>query len=252
MDGWPADDGSRAILARTRRELLPAAALALDRGIPFRADGLTLLLEDPRLDGILADAANAPGPTPLLVRLGGVAAARTSRDEAVLAGPAATDQRSGIGKVDVHAACRAPSDAADLDESGPEVPPLADLLAALVAWAAAYPTLAALTAAIAAARSRLAALRAADPLLTLATAHATKGLEFDHVAVIGMSEGRFPSPRSLVEGGDPTRALEEERRLAYVAWTRARRTLTLVYEPGSPSRFLEEAFGEGVIGGETQ
>jgi DNA helicase-2/ATP-dependent DNA helicase PcrA len=252
MDGWPADDGSRAILARTRRELLPAAALALDRSIPFRADGVTLLLEDARLDGILAEAANAPAGTPLLVRLGGVAAARTSRDEAVLAGPAATDERSGIDQVDVHAAGRAPSDALDLDDPGPEVPPLADLLAALVAWAAAYTSLAALEAAIAAARSRLAALRAADPLLTLATAHATKGLEFDHVAVIGMSEGRFPSPRSLAEGGDPTRALEEERRLAYVAWTRARRTLTLVYEPGSPSRFLEEAFGEAVIGAETQ
>jgi DNA helicase II / ATP-dependent DNA helicase PcrA len=252
MDGWPADDGSRAILARTRRELLPAAALALDRGIPFRADGVTLLLEDPRLDGILEEAANAPGPTPLLVRLGGVAAARTSRDEAVLAGPAATDERSGIDHVDVHAAGRAPSDALDLDDPGPEAATLDDLLAALLAWAAAYTSLAALTAAIAVARSRLAALRAADPLLTLATAHATKGLEFDHVAVIGMSEGRFPSPRSLAEGGDPTRALEEERRLAYVAWTRARRTLTLVYEPGSPSRFLEEAFGEAVIGRETQ
>jgi len=252
MDGWPADDGSRAILARTRRELLPAAALALNRGIPFRADGVTLLLEDPRLDGILAEAANASAGTPLLVRLGGVAAARTSRDEAVLAGPAATDERSGIDQVNVHAAGRAPSDASDLDDPEPEAAPLDDLLAALLAWAAAYTSLAALEAAIAAARSRLAALRAADPLLTLATAHATKGLEFDHVAVIGMSEGRFPSPRSLAEGGDPTRALEEERRLAYVAWTRARRTLTLVYEPGSPSRFLEEAFGEEVLGGETQ
>jgi len=252
LDGWPADDGSRAILARTRRELLPAAALALDRGIPFRADGLTLLLEDPRLDGILEAAATAPAGTPLLVRLGGVAATRTSRDEKVLAGPAATDERSGIDQIDLHAAGRAPSDALDLDDPEPEAAPLADLLAALLAWAAAYTSLAALGAAIAAARSRLAALRAADPLLTLATAHATKGLEFDHVAVIGMSEGRFPSPRSLAEGGDPTRALEEERRLAYVAWTRARRTLTLVYEPGSPSRFLEEAFGEEVIGGETQ
>jgi len=46
IDGWPADDGTRAILARTRRELLPAAALALERGIPFRADGVTLLLEE--------------------------------------------------------------------------------------------------------------------------------------------------------------------------------------------------------------
>src|SRR5664280_155343 len=49
LDDWPVDGGSRAILARTRRELLPAAALSLERGIPFRADGVTLLLEDPRL-----------------------------------------------------------------------------------------------------------------------------------------------------------------------------------------------------------
>ncbi len=267
LDGWPVDGGSRAILARTRRELLPAAALALARGIPFRADGVTLLLEDPRLDGILEEAANAPGTMPPLLRLGAVATATIGPGRVALVGePDALDcpsvrraDRDSAGieprapeRLDGDAAGRPPTDAADLDESGSDVPPIADLLAALLAWAAAYPSLAALGAAIAAARSRLAALRAADPLLTLATAHATKGLEFDHVAVIGMSEGRFPSPRSLAEGGDPTRALEEERRLAYVAWTRARRTLTLVYEPGSPSRFLEEAFGEVVIGGKTR
>ena len=53
------------------------------------------------------------------------------------------------------------------------------------------------------------------------TAHGTKGLEFDHVGVIGMDEHVFPSRRTLEESDDPTRALEEERRLAYVAWTRA-------------------------------
>jgi len=127
------------------------------------------------------------------------------------------------------------------------IAPLTDLLAAVLAWATASPTLAALTTAIGNARERLTALRAAEPRLTLATAHATKGLEFDHVAVIGMSEGRFPSPRALADAGDPTRALEEERRLAYVAWTRARRSLTLAYEPDSPSRFLVEAFGLAVI-----
>jgi superfamily I DNA/RNA helicase len=79
--------------------------------------------------------------------------------------------------------------------------------------------------------------------LTLATAHGTKGLEFDHVAVIGMDAGRFPSRRSVTESPEPGRALEEERRLAYVAWTRARRTLTLVYDPLAPSLFMLEAFG---------
>ena len=74
--------------------------------------------------------------------------------------------------------------------------------------------------------------------LSLATAHATKGLEFDHVAVLGMEAGRFPSARSIGDAEDPARALEEERRLAYVAWTRARRTLTLSFDPEVASPFL--------------
>jgi len=238
MDAWPADDGTRAILARTRRELRPAAALALEREIPFRADGVTLLLEDPRLDGILAEAAAAQATVPLLLCLGAAATAEMRRAGATLDGPPVTGEPTA----------GAPADAVDLDDPGPEVAPLTDLLAALLAWATAYPTLAALTSAMRGARDRLVALRAAEPRLTLATAHATKGLEFDHVAVIGMSEGRFPSPRALADAGDPIRALEEERRLAYVAWTRARRSLTLAYEPDAPSRFLVEAFGPEVIG----
>ncbi len=89
-------------------------------------------------------------------------------------------------------------------------------------------------------RVRLAALRRDDANLTLATAHSTKGLEFDHVIVL--ADG-FPSQRSVAESDEPARALEEERRLAYVAWTRARRTLTLIHDPAAPSPFLEEAFG---------
>ena len=46
-----------------------------------------------------------------------------------------------------------------------------------------------------------------------------------------MDDGRFPSARAVSEADDPDRALEEERRLAYVAWTRARRTLTLQLRP---------------------
>jgi superfamily I DNA/RNA helicase len=66
--------------------------------------------------------------------------------------------------------------------------------------------------------------------------------------VIGMDAGRFPSARSLRESTEPARALEEERRLAYVAWTRARRTLTLSYDPATPSQFLREAFSEEELG----
>lgn len=61
--------------------------------------------------------------------------------------------------------------------------------------------------------------------VTLMTAHAAKGLEFDVVFVIGMEEGLFPHARSLL---DPSQ-LEEERRLAYVATTRARKKLYLSY-----------------------
>jgi DNA helicase-2/ATP-dependent DNA helicase PcrA len=96
--------------------------------------------------------------------------------------------------------------------------------------------------AIAERRALLTDLRRDDAPLSFATAHATKGLEFDHVAVIGLEAGRFPSRRTLEESPEPTRALEEERRLAYVAWTRARRTLTLIYDPDAPSPFLLEAF----------
>ena len=58
----------------------------------------------------------------------------------------------------------------------------------------------------------------------------------------GLDQGVFPSARTLAEAETPWRAMEEERRLAYVAWTRARRRLVLVYDPGAPSPFLEEAF----------
>jgi DNA helicase-2/ATP-dependent DNA helicase PcrA len=116
------------------------------------------------------------------------------------------------------------------------------MLTALLAWGSAHGDLDGLIAAIAAMRSRLAALRRDDASLALATAHSTKGAEFDHVAVVGMDAGRFPSGRAVAEADDPDRALEEERRLGYVAWTRARRTLTLSYDPGAPSSFLLEAF----------
>ena len=83
--------------------------------------------------------------------------------------------------------------------------------------------------------ARLAELRRDDAALTLATAHGTKGLEWDHVLVL--ADG-FPGRRSVSDATEPERALEEERRLAYVAWTRARRSLTLLYDPEAPSPFL--------------
>ncbi|MDI3298528.1 MAG: UvrD-helicase domain-containing protein [Bacillota bacterium] len=89
--------------------------------------------------------------------------------------------------------------------------------------------------------------------VTLMTLHSAKGLEFRVVWLIGMEEGLFPHSRSLEE---PDR-LEEERRLCYVGMTRAREKLYLVHawhrtifgsrSDGTPSRFLGEAAGPGVV-----
>ncbi|MFL5644464.1 MAG: 3'-5' exonuclease, partial [Chloroflexota bacterium] len=127
-------------------------------------------------------------------------------------------------------------------------PALCEVATAMLAWAVPFDDLAAFRSAIADTRTRLDELRRDDATLTLATAHATKGLEFDHVAVIGMEVGRFPSARAVTQSDDPVRAYEEERRLGYVAWTRARRSLTLVYDPSVPSPFLLEAFSPAELG----
>ncbi len=84
--------------------------------------------------------------------------------------------------------------------------------------------------------------------LTIMTMHAAKGLEFDHVFLPGWEEGVFPSQRALDEGG--LASLEEERRLAYVAITRARRQCTILHAANRriygqwtssiPSRFIAE------------
>jgi DNA helicase-2/ATP-dependent DNA helicase PcrA len=84
--------------------------------------------------------------------------------------------------------------------------------------------------------------------VTIMTIHAAKGLEFDTVFLAGWEEGVFPSQRSLDEGGNAS--LEEERRLAYVAITRARRKCTIVHAANRriygqwtssiPSRFVAE------------
>src|SRR4029077_16922108 len=121
-------------------------------------------------------------------------------------------------------------------------PAVDEIAAALLGWAVGQPDLAPLARDVADARARLATLRQEDAALTLATAHGTKGLEFDHVIVIGMEAGRFPSARAVAQADDPARAYEVERRLAYVAWTRARRSLTLLYDPSVASPFLLEAF----------
>jgi len=112
----------------------------------------------------------------------------------------------------------------------------------LLSWSLGFKTVDELRSALVAARARRKQLCRDDAQLVLATAHGTKGLEFDHVAVIGLDDNVFPSRRTVEEAIDPVRAVEEERRLAYVAWTRARRSLLLVYDPEAPSVFMRDAF----------
>jgi len=84
--------------------------------------------------------------------------------------------------------------------------------------------------------------------VTIMTMHAAKGLEFDHLFLPGWEEGVFPSQRAIDEGG--LASLEEERRLAYVAITRAKRRCTILHAANRriygqwtssiPSRFIED------------
>nr|WP_137678127.1 UvrD-helicase domain-containing protein [Parerythrobacter lutipelagi] len=93
-----------------------------------------------------------------------------------------------------------------------------------------------------------------DEKVTIMTMHAAKGLEFDNVFLPGWEEGVFPSQRSLDEGG--LASLEEERRLAYVAITRAKRHCTILHAANRriygqwtssiPSRFIAELPDEHV------
>ena len=90
--------------------------------------------------------------------------------------------------------------------------------------------------------------------VTIMTIHAAKGLEFDTVFLAGWEEGLFPSQRALDEGG--LASLEEERRLAYVAITRARRRATILHAANRriygqwnssiPSRFVGELPAEHI------
>ncbi len=91
-----------------------------------------------------------------------------------------------------------------------------------------------------------------DDAAVMMTMHAAKGLEFANVFLVGFEDGLFPGMRAI---GDPEE-MEEERRLCYVAITRAKKTLTITHarqrmlygrtSSALPSRFLEELPPDGV------
>ena len=86
----------------------------------------------------------------------------------------------------------------------------------------------------------------ADDAIVMMTMHSAKGLEFPHVFLVGFEDGLFPGQRSIGDNEE----MEEERRLCYVAVTRAKKTLTISYarqrmiygrtSASMPSRFLKE------------
>ncbi len=92
-----------------------------------------------------------------------------------------------------------------------------------------------------------------DQYISLMSIHMAKGLEFNYVFVLGLSDNIFPSNRALEEAGND--GLEEERRLAYVAFTRAKRKLFLTENhgysyvtqgPKQASQFVSEVGTENV------
>ena len=94
----------------------------------------------------------------------------------------------------------------------------------------------------------------AEEKITLMTLHAAKGLEFDTIFLPGWEEGLFPHQRSLDQEG--LKGLEEERRLAYVGITRARKEVRITFaanrriynnwQNALPSRFIDELPEENV------
>ena len=96
-------------------------------------------------------------------------------------------------------------------------------------------------------------LQAPRAAVTLMTLHSAKGLEFEAVFLVGLEEGVFPHGRAL----EDAEGIEEERRLAYVGLTRAKRYLFLAWAaerrtggyagPREPSRFLLEMPAEALV-----
>ena len=194
-------------LARTRTELEPVRLALVRQAVPHRTSVTPLIELEPtcRLLDELRRTAPSGHPFHAIDRL-----------------------RSGLG-------WRRGEPGADT-LAGEEL----DGIEALLGWATGFATVTAFLAAADAARERLRALATPDALVELATVHGAKGREWETVVLVGWEEDRFPNRRALLGARDPDRALEEERRLGYVALTRATRRLILCFDPARPSPFLGE------------
>ncbi len=202
-----AADGARCcFLARTRAELAPVSLALVRRGVPHSTN-LTGPFDVPRIDEVLAGLRRFDGEKPPFAAIQAVRAALGWRR---------TDEPDDLGEED-HLA-----------------------LDALAGWAVGFRSLDRFLVAATRVREQLARLRTPDAAVELVTVHGAKGREWPTVIVVGFEEERFPNRRALVGAADEGRAIEEERRLAYVALTRATRRLVLAYDPSRPSRFIAE------------
>jgi DNA helicase-2/ATP-dependent DNA helicase PcrA len=214
IPGW-AETDRLAVLARTRAELAPIGLALLRLGVPHVTSVPAPV--DAEVVTELLDAIRNEDP--------GRQAFATLVGERASRGWNRGDPSDALGE-EAHAA-----------------------LDAALGWAVGPMTIGAYLAAVAAARARLAALRDSGAPIELATVHGAKGREWPVVVVLGLEVERFPNQRSLDDAIDRDRALEEERRLAYVAVTRCRKRLILAHDPDRPSPFVAELFGRrGRIG----
>lgn len=193
-------------LARTRSELVPILVALARAGVPHHSPVPAPLQAEP-VSRLLAELVTLPParhPFPLL---------RALRSQ------------HGWDRASPH------------DELGDEEHAALD---ALLGWSVPYPTVTTFLAGAAQVRATINRLRRPDARVELLTAHGAKGREWPLVVIVGFEAERFPNRRALRDAHDPGRALEEERRLAYVAVTRATRRLVLAFEPAAPSPFLAE------------
>jgi ATP-dependent DNA helicase UvrD/PcrA len=198
--------GGCCLLARTRAELMPVA-LALLRAGHHHATTLATPLEAEPVRAMLTEARRLEPRESPFSALSRMRSGRRWRR---------SDGDDSLGDDD-HAA-----------------------IEALLGWAAAFGDLNSFLAAADRMLVRLTELRDPGAPIELVTVHGAKGREWPTVIVVGFEEERFPNRRALLGAIEPARALEEERRLAYVALTRATARLIVAFDPARPSRFLGE------------